>query len=92
MVLREYWSHWPASVTIGDAGVDCQIPPQADLCDVVVNVISQSPGELRLRLRRNKYCEYTVMMPVPQSAKQKILNIVRRKDITLRELGELRIA
>jgi hypothetical protein len=33
------------------------------------------------------------MLPVPQSAQQKIiLDIVRKKDMTLRELGEIRIS
>jgi hypothetical protein len=93
MVLHEYWAHWPASVTIGEAAEDVQIPPKADLSDVIVKVVNYCPGELRLRLRRSKYCEYTVMLPVPQSAQQKIiLDIVRKKDMTLRELGEIRIS
>jgi hypothetical protein len=93
MVLHEYWAHWPARVTIGDAAEDVQIPPKADLGDVIVKVVNYCPGELRLRLRHSKYCEYTVMLPVPHSAQQKIiLDIVRKKDMTLRELGEIRIS
>jgi len=93
MVLHEYWARWPASVTIGDAAEDVQIPPKADLSDVIVNVGDYYPGELQLRLRRSKFCEYTVLLPVPQSAQQKIIGeIVHKKDMTLRELGEIRIS
>lgn len=88
--LKEYAVTWPPNVTIGDAAPEPSIPPRAELSDVVLEVQNRSSGELLIRLRRSKYHEYTVAVPVPASLQQKIMfDIVRRQGMTLRDLGEL---
>ena len=89
--LREYAVTWPPpSVTIGDASQKPSIPPKADLSDVVLEVQNRFYGELLIRLRRSKYHEYTVTLPVPVSLQQKIMfDIVRQRSMTLQDVGEL---
>lgn len=93
MLLREYGAAWPPSITIGDAAREVTIPPKAGLADVVLNVQNQGPGELRIRLRRSKNREYTVLLSVPVSRQRKIMaDIGRKKTMTLRQIGELPIS
>lgn len=94
MLLKEYSPRWPPSITISDADLapKATIPPKADPGDVVLEVQNISPGELEIRLRRAKYADYTVLLRVPPSLQQKIIfDIVRKKNMTLREVGELPI-
>ena len=92
MKLKEYGGIWPPDITMGDASPTPSIPPKADLADVVLNVRNGFYGELLIRLRRSKYHEYTVTLPVPASLQQKIMfDIVRQKSMTLRDIGELPI-
>ena len=90
MLIKEYGESWPPSVTIGE-----HIPPTADLEDIVLSVekCSNPKGQLGLRLRNKRGREYTVALPVPASLQEQILlSIVRKDNITLREVGELPIA
>ena len=94
LLLKEYSPSWPPSITISDAELapKAAIPPKADPGDVVLKVQYLYPGELEIRLRRAKYNEYTVLLRVPPSLQQKIIfDIVRKKNMTLREVGELPI-
>jgi len=89
-LLKDYAPIWPPDTTIGDG----KIPPQARLDDVVSAVkIGALAGQLGLIMRREYGIEYTVPLVVPEALQQKLLfDIVRRKNITLREVGELRIS
>ena len=90
MKLKEYAKTWPPDITMGDASQTPSIPPKANLTDVIINVGNGFYGELLIRLRRSKYQEYTVMLPVPASLRQKIIfDIVRRQSMTLSDVGEL---
>ena len=92
MKLKEYAVTWPPDITIGDASHTPRIPPRAELADVVLDVKNGFFGELVIRLRRSKYREYTVTVPVPGSLQRKIMfDIVRQKSMTLRDIGELPI-
>jgi hypothetical protein len=88
MILKQCAGSWPPNITIATEDV----PPPAGLEDVVLSVercaIPQT--ELRLRLRSQYGREYTAVVTVPASFQERILlSIVRKKDITLREVGEL---
>ena len=94
MLLKEYSASWPPSITVSDAELAPQaaMPPNAELGDVVLKVRNRSPGELEIRLRGAKYSEYAVVLRVPPYLQQKIIfDIVRKKNMTLREVGELPI-
>ena len=93
MLLKEYGAAWPPNITIGDASPNPNIPPKADLGDEVLNVKKRRPGELEIRLRGSPHVMYTVLLRVPASMQQRIiLDIVRKKNMTLREVGELAIS
>jgi hypothetical protein len=93
MLLKEYGLAWPPNLTIGDASLNPTIPPKADLDDKVLNVKNRRPGELEISLRRSRHSMYTVLLPVPSSIQQRIIfDIVRKKNMTLREVGELAIS
>ena len=89
MLLKDYAPVWPPDSTIGDG----KIPPKARLDDVVSAVkVGMLGTQLGLIMRREYGIEYTLSLIVPESLQQKLLfDIVRRKNITLREVGELRI-
>ena len=91
MLIKEYGHSWPPSVTIGE-----QLPPTAELEDIVLSVEKcggNPKGQLGLRMRNQRGEEYTAALPVPASLQQKILlSILRRENMTLREVGELPIA
>jgi hypothetical protein len=90
MLLKQYGASWPPNITIGTA----DIPPPAGLDDAVLSVerCGNPKNQLGLRLRSKFGTEYTAVLPVPASLQEKILlSIVRKKDITLREVGELPI-
>ena len=90
MRIKEYRHTWPPSVTIVDTA---DLPPKAELEDLVVAVENRHPkGELGLVLRKRFGPEYTVALSIPASLQEKILfSIIRKKNITLREVGELDI-
>jgi len=90
MLIKEYGHGWPPSVTIGE-----HIPPTADLEDIVLSVekCGNPKSQLRLTLRRKHGRDYTVTLPVPASVQEQILlSIVRKENMTLREVGELSIS
>ena len=92
MKLKEYVETWPPDITMSDASQTPAIPPKADLADVVLDVQNGFFGEILLKLRRSKYREYNVTLSVPGSLQRKImLDIVRQKLMTLRDVGELPI-
>jgi hypothetical protein len=90
VLIKEYGRSWPPSVTTGE-----QIPPIADMEDIVLSVerCSNPQNVLKLRLCNTKYgTEYTVALAVPAPLQETILlSIVRKENITLREVGELPI-
>jgi hypothetical protein len=93
MLLKEYGAAWPPNITIGEVSRIPNIPPKADLGDEVLNVKSRRPGELEIMLRRSPHAAYTVLLRVPVLMQQRIIfDIVRKKNMTLREVGELAVA
>ena len=91
MVLRECLSNWPTSISLSEQ--KDTIPPRADPNDIVLEVKHEGPGNLAIRLRRTKHFEYTVMVPVPASLQQTLIfDIFRCKQMTLRELGNMRVS
>ena len=91
MLLRECLSNWPPDITISDR--NNAFPPRVDLSDLVLNVRNQDFRNLAIKLRHTSYCEYTVIMSLPQALQQKVISeIVYRKGVTLRDVGNLRIS
>ena len=92
MLIKEYfWGNWPPLITVGVRKTT--ILRKAGLADVVMDVQNRSPGELEIRLRRATYFEYIVFLHVDPSLQQKIiLDIVRKRNMTLREFGELPVS
>jgi hypothetical protein len=89
MRLKEYDPTWPPSVMIGG-----QIRPTADMEDIVLSAenCANPKGQLRLMLGKKYGRKYTVVLPVPASRQEQILlSIMRKKNMTLREVGELLI-
>jgi hypothetical protein len=90
MLLKQYGRSWPPNITIATADV----PPRADMEDVVLSVerCSAPKNQLGLTLRNRSGKEYTTVLSVPATLQERILlSIVRKKNITLREMGELPI-
>ena len=89
-LLKDYAPIWPPDTTTSDG----KIPPQARLDDVVLAVkVGAFAGQLGLVMCRQYGIEYTVPVVVPEPLQQKLIfDIVRRKKITLREVGDLRIS
>jgi len=72
---------------MGDASQTPGIPPKADLADVIL-AGRRFFGELCIRLRRNKYHEYPVTLPVPGSLPTE--NYVRHCLVKEHDLARLR--
>ena len=95
MLLKQYLTNWPPTVSIGQADVwsRATIPPKAGLDDTVSLVKALGPGNIELELRHSKYQQYTVTLSVPSTIQQKIIfEILRKRNITLHEVGELSIS
>ncbi len=90
MLLKDYPPVWPPDTTIGQG----KTPPKAKLDDVVSAVkVGALGSQLGLIMRREYGIEYTLYLVVPESLQQKILfDICRKKNITLREVGDLPIS
>jgi hypothetical protein len=90
MLLKDYAPAWPPNTTIADG----KIPPKPNLDDIVSAVKAGAlQGQLSLIMNRQYGIEYVLPIVVPQSLQQKLVfEIVRRKKMTLREVGELSIS
>ena len=90
MLLKDYTPAWPPDTTIGDG----KIPPKPNLDDIVSAVKAGAlQGQLSLIMNRQYGIEYVIPLVVPHSLQQKLVfEIVRRKEMTLREVGELPIS
>ena len=93
MLVKEYSRVWPPEILLQNVETSKHIPPSADGEDVVVRVLNRYPkGQLWVTLRKKDKREYDVSLPVPASLQEKILfSIVQKRDITLREVGEIAI-
>ena len=94
MLVKEYSRVWPPEILLQNVETSSKhIPPSADGVDVVVRVLNRYPkGQLWVTLRKKDKREYDVSLPVPASLQEKILfSIVQKRDITLREVGEIAI-
>jgi hypothetical protein len=95
MLVKEYSRVWPPQILLQNVETSSKphIPPSADGEDVVVRVLNRYPkGQLWVTLRKKDRREYDVSLPVPASLQEKILfSIVQKRDITLREVGEIAI-
>jgi len=90
VIVKQCGGSWPPNITIATEDV----PPPAGLEDVVLSVerCATPKTQLGLRLRSKYGREYTAVVTIPASFQERILlSIVRRKHITLREVGELSI-
>lgn len=90
MLIKEYSHSWPPSVM-----TDEHLPPTAELEDIVLSVekCDNPKGQLGLRMRNERGKEYMAALPVPASLQEQILlSILRKENMTLREVGELPIA
>ena len=90
MLLKDYPLVWPPDTMIGEG----KIPPKAKLDDVVSAVkVGALGSQLGLIMRREYGIEYTLCLVVPESLQQKLLfDICRKKNMTLREVGDLPIS
>ena len=90
MFLKDYASVWPPDTTTGEGKIPCE----AKLDDVVSAVkVGALAGQLGLIMCREYGIEYIVPLVVPETLQQKLIfDIVRRKNMTLREVGELLIS
>ena len=95
MLVKEYGRVWPPPILLQNVETSSKphIAPSADGEDVVVRVLNRYPkGQLWVTLRKKDKREYDVSLPVPASLQEKILfSIVQKRDITLREVGEIAI-
>jgi len=88
MLLKERLPTWPPPIMF-EAGNTVEYP---DLGDVVVSVQNIMSHLLGVRLRNRRGVLYTVMLTIPENVLQTTLfSIMRKKDMTLREVGNLEI-
>ena len=92
VLLKELLPIWPPAV-MTEAGNNVD---NADLGDIVVSVQNKSTSNshlLGIRLRNRRGALYTVMLSIPENIFQMTLFLImRKKDITLREVGNLEIS
>jgi hypothetical protein len=91
MLLKQYGPNWPPHITIATG----EVAQPAGLEDTVLSVkkCANPKNHLLLNLRSEFGTEYKATVTVPASLQERILiSIVRKKDITLREVGELSIS
>ena len=95
MRLNEYNHNWPPEITNRNSNfmAEANVPAQAELDDVVIKVQNRVPGELGIWLRPIQYgSEYTGVLSVPTCFQQQIIfDIFRKKNMSLREIGELEL-
>jgi hypothetical protein len=95
MLIKEYGREWPPKVLLRNVEISSKphIPSSVEGGDLVVRVQNRYPkGQLWITLRKTDETEYDVSLPVPASLQEKILlSIVRKRNITLREVGEIAI-
>ena len=88
MRVKEYSPTWPPDITVGIR----KIPPKAGLSDIVLGVRKAPGNRLGLKLCREYDVKYEVVLPVPKSFQQKLIfSILRKKNTTLREVGDMNI-
>jgi hypothetical protein len=88
MLLKELHPAWPPTVH------DLPNAVKPDPRDVVASVENKSNGKLVVRLRKfgNRGQEYCVTLTVPENVLQKtLLTIIRKRGMTLGEVGEIPI-
>jgi len=88
MLLKELHPAWPPAINQPQKTV------KPDPRDIVASVENQGNGKLVVRLRKpgNHGQEYLVTLTVPENVVQKtLLSIVRKKSMTLGEVGEIPI-
>jgi hypothetical protein len=89
MLLKEHGFIWPPS-RVGDIAA-----PPADVEDTVLSIqkCAKPKGLLRLTLRNKIGGEYAAALLVPEFLQEKIIFLILRKEnMTLREVGKLPIA
>ena len=95
MLIKEYGRVWPPTILLHN--IECSsktnIPSSAEGDDVVLRVVNRYPkGQLWLTLRKKDGTEYDVGLSVPAFLQERILfAIVLKRNITLREVGEMAI-
>jgi hypothetical protein len=92
MLLKDLLWSWPPDVMTEEGNT----VEYADLGDIVVSVQNKSDpiGQLlEVRLRNRRGALYTVALTIPENIFQMVLfSIMRKKDMTLREVGNLEIS
>ena len=95
MSIKEYGRVWPPKILLRnvDNSSKSNIASRADGEDVVVRVQNRYPkGQLWITLRKKDETEYDVGLSVPAFLQERILfSIVLKRNITLREVGEIAI-
>ena len=91
MLLKELFPTWPPAVTT-EARNNLD---NADLGDVVLSVKKEGTanGQMEVRLRNRRGVLYTVTLTIPEDIFQMVLfSIMRKQDMTLREVGNIEIS
>jgi len=95
MSIKEYGRVWPPKILLRnvDNSSKSNIASRADGEDVVVRVQNRYPkGQLWITFRKKDDSEYDAALPVPAHLQERILfSIVLKRNITLREVGEIAI-
>ena len=95
MLIKEYGSVWPPTILLHniESPSKTDIPSSAEGEDVVVRAKNRYPkGQLWITFRKKDDSEYDAALPVPAHLQERILfSIVLKRNITLREVGEIAI-
>jgi len=95
MLIKDYGRVWPRTQLLPNVEISSQTNalPRPDGEDVVVRVLNRYPkGQLRITFRKQDGTEYDIGLPVPAALQERILfAIVLKRNITLREVGEIAI-
>lgn len=89
MLFKELSRSWPPLVRTDSTNI-----VKADLKDIIVSAQNRGGGKLALRLRKpGRYgAEYEITLRLPEDVLQRtIFAVMRKRDMTLREVGELTI-
>jgi hypothetical protein len=95
MLIKEYGRVWPPTILLHniESPSKTDSPSSAEGEDLVVRVQNRYPkGQLWITLRKKDETEYDVGLSVPAFLQERILlSIVLKRNITLREVGEIAI-
>ena len=85
--VKEVATLWPPLRGVGATGVSTQVELEDNI--VSAHTVNGSTDRLGLKLQKKDGLEYNLFLVLPQNVVSKVVVIIGKNKMTLRELGEL---